>query len=91
MTFKIWTQRRQFCIQGLQKDAELTRLSRQIGEIAQLESFVFSKRVQSFLPGRFAAFLRDSILVVPPTQDSYGDSLGPRSPINNKGLGREER
>ncbi|ODM97992.1 Transient receptor potential channel pyrexia [Orchesella cincta] len=66
-------------IQGLQKDAELTRLSRQIGEISQLESFVFSKRVQSFLPGSFAAFLRESVLVVRPKYGNHHEK-NPTSP-----------
>ncbi|CAG7836492.1 unnamed protein product [Allacma fusca] len=53
-------------IQGLKKDAELTRISRQISEISQLESLIFSRRVQSFFPGRLGSFIRESILVVPP-------------------------
>lgn len=63
----VFNQRRQlYILQGLQKDAELTRLSRQIAEISQLESLVFSKRVQSFLPNRIGTFLRQYVLVAPP-------------------------
>ncbi|CAL8091609.1 unnamed protein product [Orchesella dallaii] len=52
-------------IQGLQKGAKLNRLSRQTALISRLESFIFSKRLQSALPNTVGSLLQKSALLVP--------------------------